>query len=278
MAEDNRTNSSQNQVKTNHENREKKLENVQTLRTSNNNCKQTTDQPINYYDFTSNKSFYTNAQKYWSTIDPTIDGMLGGLSSISASDIQGSQQFLQELYKTKPQPGKKRALDCGAGIGRVTKYLLMPQFDCVDLVEQDGNFVNKARDYLNSSIGGGRDRLGTIFNVGLQDFTPSPNTYDIIWSQWVLGHLTDDDLAAFLHRCSKGLSKNGFIVIKENFTANDDVFVDDNDSSVTRSLKLMKSVLEMADLRIVRMIRQQNFIQGLFPVYMIACKPNRIEP
>jgi protein N-terminal methyltransferase len=28
-----------------------------------------------------------------------------------------------------------RALDCGAGIGRVTKYVLIPYFDAVDIVE-----------------------------------------------------------------------------------------------------------------------------------------------
>ena len=36
---------------------------------------------------------------------------------------------------------------------------------------------------------------------GLQNFTPSQEAYDVIWIQWVLGHLTDDDLVAFLKRC-----------------------------------------------------------------------------
>jgi hypothetical protein len=36
---------------------------------------------------------------------------------------------------------------------------------------------------------------------GLQNFTPSQEAYDVIWIQWVLGHLTDDDLVGFLKRC-----------------------------------------------------------------------------
>lgn len=252
---------------------ENKEENGST--TSNEVPKVEDGKPINYYEFIQNDSFYTNAKRYWSRIPPTIDGMLGGLSFINPSDIQGSQQFLKELFRTKPMPGNKRALDCGAGIGRVTKHLLMPLFETVDLVEQDENFSKKSKIYLDAN-GACSSKLGTIYNVGLQDFVPLSNTYDVIWSQWVLGHLTDDDLVTFFQRCIRGLAANGFIIIKENFTTTDDVYVDSKDSSVTRSLKLMKSLLENAGLRIVRMIRQ-DFIQGLFPVYMIACKPIRVE-
>jgi hypothetical protein len=34
-----------------------------------------------------------------------------------------------------------RALDCGAGIGRVTSTVLLPLFDLVDLVEPGGGMV-----------------------------------------------------------------------------------------------------------------------------------------
>ncbi len=37
--------------------------------------------------------------------------------------------------------------------------------------------------------------------TGLQNFTPEPNAYDIIWIQWVTGHLTDEDFIAFMTRC-----------------------------------------------------------------------------
>ena len=38
--------------------------------------------------------------------------------------------------------------DCGAGIGRVTKNLLLPLFDTVDMVEQNPDFLEKAKVYL----------------------------------------------------------------------------------------------------------------------------------
>ena len=30
--------------------------------------------------------------------------------------------------------------------------------------------------------------------ISLQEFDPEPGRYDIIWCQWVLGHLTDGKL------------------------------------------------------------------------------------
>lgn len=226
----------------------------------------------NVDNFFKSPDFYKNAQNYWSKISPTIDGMLGGLAMIAPTDIQGSKQFLSEIFKMKPAPGKRRALDCGAGIGRVTKHLLTHYFDSVDLVEQDKNFTNKAKDYLNEK-GVKNTKVGEIFNEGLQTFQPEKSAYDVIWSQWVLGHLTNQDLVEFFKRCIDGLAPKGCIIIKENFTSNDDFCIDEVDSSVTRSLEITKTILDAANLRIFRIIKQDNFIQGLFPVYIIACRP-----
>jgi hypothetical protein len=30
-----------------------------------------------------------------------------------------------------------------------------------------------------------------LFHTALQDFSPEPATYDVIWIQWVIGHLRD---------------------------------------------------------------------------------------
>ena len=40
--------------------------------------------------------------------------------------------------------------DGGAGIGRVTKKLLLPLFDTVDLVEQNSGFLVKSHEFLVS--------------------------------------------------------------------------------------------------------------------------------
>lgn len=222
-----------------------------------------------FLDETETK-YYDKAKNYWSTIPPTVDGMLGGFGKLTYTDIRGSANFLQALFKLKPAPERKYALDCGAGIGRVTKNLLLPHFDRVDMVEQDKNFCDQAREYVGGEVA--NTNLGEIFNEGLQDFTPEAKKYDIVWSQWVLGHLKDGHLVEFLERCIKGLKKNGMIVVKDNFTKSGKIEIDTTDNSVTRPLNHMKELFERANLRIIREQRQANIPQGLFPVYIIALK------
>ncbi|KAH8261392.1 hypothetical protein KR044_008303, partial [Drosophila immigrans] len=212
--------------------------------------------------------FYNKAQKYWAEVPATVNGMLGGLGYISAIDIQGSKNFLREIKV----PGKKLALDCGAGIGRVSRNLLMPLFGTVDLVEQDTAFAEKAHELCTSEEGGRRNNLGEIYNVGLQEFSPS-HKYDLIWCQWVLGHLTDRDLVAFFRRMRVSLEPGAYFCMKENVSTSKTIIKDEEDSSVTRPLDLYEESLKEAGFRIVRKVRQQNFPKGLFPVYMLACKP-----
>ena len=50
----------------------------------------------------------------------------------------------------------------------------------------------------------------------MQSFIPEAARYDVIWIQWCIGCLTDDDLVAFLGRCRDALAPDGLIVIKDN--------------------------------------------------------------
>jgi len=46
-------------------------------------------------------------------------------------------------------PSLNSALDCGAGIGRITKSVLKPIFENVDLVEPSAVQLNEARIYCS---------------------------------------------------------------------------------------------------------------------------------
>ena len=45
------------------------------------------------------KEFYSDAEGYWKKIPATVDGMLGGYSHISSTDIAGSAQFIKQFIK-----------------------------------------------------------------------------------------------------------------------------------------------------------------------------------
>lgn len=139
--------------------------------------------------------FYKKAADYWSKIPATLEGVLGGFGFISKIDIDGSKQFLEQLFDLENPPQKKIALDCGAGIGRITKDLLINIYDKVEMVEQNAAFLKEAEISIEP-----KSKLGRMYPVGLQNFV-TDQKYDVIWCQWVLGHLTDKDFIKFFIKC-----------------------------------------------------------------------------
>ena len=214
------------------------------------------------------KRFYEDAIDYWKAIPSTVDGVMGGLANISGTDVTGSRKLLKKVKELRPNCQTKYALDCGAGIGRVSKRLLLPLFDKVDLVEQNPQFLEKAKKYIGAAV----DRVGNFFPTGLQDFTPETSKYDVIWCQWVLSHLTDSDLVSFLVRCASGLSDGGLIIVKENIS-NEESVLDEVDSSVTRSKSDFVKVFEEAHLKIIEEVVQDSFPKELYDVCMFVLEP-----
>ncbi|XP_045458983.1 N-terminal Xaa-Pro-Lys N-methyltransferase 1-A-like isoform X2 [Melitaea cinxia] len=133
---------------------------------------------------TENNINYKKASEYWAEIPATLDD-------------------------NAPSPGT--ALDCGAGIGRITKHLLAPLFKKVDIIEPDEKFINTIIGF----VGENKIKIGTLYKTSLQKFEPE-RKYDIIWNQWVLGYLTNTDLVDYLSCCRDALSSNGVLIVKEN--------------------------------------------------------------
>ena len=64
-----------------------------------------------------------------------MNGVLGGYADVHQVDMIDSCIFLNREFAERP---KTTAVDCGAGIGRVTKAVLSRFFAKIDLVEQCG--------------------------------------------------------------------------------------------------------------------------------------------
>lgn len=76
----------------------------------------------------------------------------------------------------------------------------------------------------------------SVSNIGLEEWEPQPGvTYDLVWTQWCLGHLTDDEVVRYLKRCKASLTPNtGLVVVKENLSSGENDMFDQLDSCVTR--------------------------------------------
>lgn len=303
--------------------------------------------------------------QYWEGVEASVDGVLGGFGHVSRIESLGSRSFLLSVLphlsfcapassNVSPFQWKKdrvaerggkgkartRALDCGAGVGRVTQHSLLPILDEVHMVEPVAKFLLEAKKQSNSwpqiqtppSKSPFQARKAVHFHCStLQDFEPSrpystaqhidgrsiqptisvddepsadqpsasasalssagaqsseqaeqqgvagsqaePVTYDLVWAQWCLQHLSDKDLITFLQRAKATLKPGGIIGVKENVCSEEAdgterVWYDDEDHSITRSTKAYERVFKLAGLDIVKCEIQYGMPAELFVVKM----------
>ncbi|XP_032552897.1 alpha N-terminal protein methyltransferase 1B isoform X3 [Chiroxiphia lanceolata] len=209
--------------------------------------------------------FYARAKHFYRDVPATEEGMMGDYIELSNTDVESSREFLRKFVGGVGKAGTNRALDCGSGIGRISKHVLLPVFKSVELVDMMENFLAEVPNYLQ----GKEDRVEMYYCKSLQEFTPAPQRYDVIWIQWVSGYLTDKDLLEFLIRCQNGLRDNGVIILKDN-VAREGCTLDCLDSSVIRDLNILHSLIEMSGLTILREERQEGFPEQCVPVWMLA--------
>ncbi|KAJ1028529.1 hypothetical protein NDA16_001695 [Ustilago loliicola] len=294
--------------------------------------------------------------QYWEGVEASVDGVLGGFGHVSRVESLGSRSFLLSVLphlsfcapassnvssfqwkkdKVAERGGKgkarTRALDCGAGVGRVTQHSLIPIFDEVHMVEPVAKFLLEAKKQSSSwpqiqtppSKSPFQARKAVHFHCStLQDIEPSrpystaqavegastipptvsvdddqstheteaaaeedgvagsqvePMTYDLVWAQWCLQHLSDKDLIAFLKRSKAALKPGGIIGVKENVCSEETdgterVWYDDEDHSITRSTKAYERVFKEAGLEIVKCEIQFGMPAELFVIKMWALR------
>jgi len=223
--------------------------------------------------------WYQKSEAWWASEEncpATVDGVLGGYGCLDYDDVAESTAFIQKMRRDHPAFSalRGRALDCGAGIGRVTKHLLRHFFETTDLIEGNRRLLDEVPAFMQ--IGEpveGQGRVGELICCRLQELRLRPSHYDCIWIQWVVIYLTDPDFIQFLVRCGAGLRSGGMIFLKENvlkLNSDVDFLVDKDDTSLTRSKGYMERIFEEAGMRIICCEQQKVFPHDMFPVWTWA--------
>lgn len=227
-------------------------------------------------DQSKKTEWYRQGIGYWEGVEASANGVLGGYGHVNEPDIMGSEAFLNTLLSERfPDAANSQrhlvVLDCGSGIGRVTKNLLIRYFNEVDLLEPVSHFLETARESLapENHMASDMHKAANFLCVPLQEFTPEAGRYDIIWVQWCIGHLTDDDFVSFFKRAKVGLKPGGLFVLKENI-ARTGFVLDTEDRSITRSDLYFKELFCQCGLHIYKSKDQKGLPEELFAVKMYA--------
>ncbi|XP_045248529.1 N-terminal Xaa-Pro-Lys N-methyltransferase 2 isoform X2 [Macaca fascicularis] len=198
--------------------------------------------------------FYARAKLFYQEVPATEEGMMGNFIELSGPDIQASRKFLRKFIGGPGRAGTDCALDCGSGIGRVSKHVLLPVFNSVELVDMMESFLLEAQNYLQVK----GDKVESYHCYSLQEFTPPFRRYDVIWIQWV----------------SDGLKENGVIILKDN-VAREGCILDLSDSSVTRDMDIFRSLIRKSGLVVLGQEKQEGFPEQCIPVWMFALHSDR---
>ncbi|XP_017474617.1 PREDICTED: N-terminal Xaa-Pro-Lys N-methyltransferase 1-like [Rhagoletis zephyria] len=220
---------------------------------------------------TENENFYSKSKFYWRQVEASCSGMLGGFTNVNTVDADESLGLLKKILGQATFDTPSRVLDCGAGIGRVSKYVLSHFFDEIDLLEQNELFLQQSKNFMGEKY----SKVKHLFAQGMQDFQPLPDVkYSCIWLQWCIGYINDADFVIFLEKCAQILTKpNGFIVIKDNVTRTDECVVDEEDGSVARSDEALRTIFaQVGQLQVKCVVKQKKMPKGLFPVKMYVLK------
>ena len=119
------------------------------------------------------KSWYRRSSDYYEENCPsTVDGVLGGLGELSDIDLAGSRDFLLKNLGLSLSSSVGTACECGAGIGRVTKGLLLDFCQRCDVVESCSRLVTAAPDYI-----GHESNRCRFFCTELQHWQPQQGKY-----------------------------------------------------------------------------------------------------
>lgn len=216
--------------------------------------------------------------KYWNDVPATPNGMLamlGGYPWYSRIDLQGSKTFLAKarrlILACSPEGKLKLGVDCGSGIGRVTQGFLSHVCEVVDAVDPVEKYTRVLRDGPLKRYG----IIGDIYTMGLENWEPDKK-YDLIWTQWCVGHLTDLQLVNYVARCRTALTETGIMVVKENISTNpygEDMY-DDLDSSVTRTDEKFRNIFKEAGMNLIWSEVQSGFPKTfkLLPVRSYALR------
>ncbi|XP_037077051.1 phosphoethanolamine N-methyltransferase-like [Pollicipes pollicipes] len=142
---------------------------------------------------------------YWSQFsEPTIENMM-----LNEDARQLAEQEEVEILDSVPQVGGMRVLELGAGIGRFTRKLAerARHVTAVDFLE---TYIEKNRE-SNQHLGNVEFLCMDVTQLKLESCQ-----YDMIFSNWLLMYLSDEEIDKLVSGMLKWLKPDGYLFIRES--------------------------------------------------------------
>jgi hypothetical protein len=176
--------------------------------------------------YRANEIYWTNDGGYYGSSDD--QAMVGDDGAVQ--DAEEGLAFLDRYLdllqaRSRENPTGKHqqlrfetAVDLGAGVGRVTKLILLKRYDRVRLVEGDAGWSKRSRTYLGKKrtlrCQFVHKRIDALTEADIESWGEPA---DLMWVQWTLQYLIDVDFVDCLRIMAGGLRPGtGILIVKEN--------------------------------------------------------------
>jgi len=148
------------------------------------------------------------AAKYWQT--HAESGCSINEMMLDENAVIMEQRELQETLSIGPNMKNKDVLELGAGIGRYSGVIAetAKSVTAVDFVQK---FCDK-----NAEVNGKQHKNLTVECNSVMDCQYSPGSFDVIFSNWLMMYLSDEEVEVFIQRCLTWLRPGGFFYFRES--------------------------------------------------------------
>jgi protein N-terminal methyltransferase len=210
-----------------------------------------TKQQFSNKNFNNTDKFQTNkeilhliSQNFWKNKPAELTSMCG-FEDLNQEDNNHTINIIKTYFKQGMN--NKRAIDVGAGIGRITFNSLYDNFENIDMVEASNNFLQIAKNIEKEKSD---NKIKNFYNSTIEDFKFLYN-YDLIIVQWVLEYVSYNDLISFFTRAKLHLQPNGIIIVKENINIyNDNDICIEEEGSLIRPYKTYEEIFSKSGLNV----------------------------
>ena len=230
----------------------------------------------------SDEEWYARSTAHWAAVAADVSGMLGGLAELHAPDVRASLAFIDELRaggggEGGAGGGARRRRRCARRASRSTagRGSAASRARCSSSASRPSSSSSRTpRSSRRRAARCRRRALAACHTVALQAFAPpAGRAYAVVWVQWTLNYLTDDDVAAFLRRAAAALEPGGAVVVKESVAREGRGFyADASEASITRTDAHFREIFERAGLAVAAAAPQPELPQAVFPVTMWALR------
>jgi len=150
--------------------------------------------------------------KYWSSGKTSVSFVVGENKKL-LKDEENSTHKVFDLLKREYSQKFDSVIEFAAGMGRLTKNVLLKHFNLIDVEEPSLPLLNEIKKLKKSKISGGK--INKLYSTTAEKFEFERN-YDLIFLQWLLENLNDLDVIKFLLKAKKHLNPKGRIFLKDN--------------------------------------------------------------